>query len=93
MDKILVINPGSTSTKIAMYDGRKQLWQENLEHDPEYIKTFKAIYDQLDFRHKTIVEAVEKHGDKLSELVAVVSRGGLLPPPLPAGRAGRRRKV
>jgi len=85
MDKILVINPGSTSTKIAMYDGRKQLWQENLEHDPEYIKTFKAIYDQLDFRHKTIVEAVEKHGDKLSELVAVVSRGGLLPPPLPAG--------
>ena len=77
---ILVINPGSTSTKIAMYADSVQKWQDNIEHDAAYIKTFPTIYAQLDFRYETILDSVKRHGDRLEDLACVVSRGGLLPP-------------
>lgn len=78
--KTLVINPGSTSTKIAMYEDKSQLWQSNIEHDAFIIKGFATIYSQLDFRYETIKDAVIEHGNSFSDLDCVMSRGGLLPP-------------
>ncbi len=80
MSKILVINPGSTSTKIAMYEDNRQLWQQDIEHDAQVIKSYPTIYSQLDFRTETIVRSVQKHGDRLEDLACIMSRGGLLPP-------------
>jgi butyrate kinase len=78
--KILVINPGSTSTKIALYEDETQLWQDNIEHDIAVVKSYPTIYSQLDFRYNTIVDSVKSHGNSLEELACVMSRGGLLPP-------------
>ncbi len=78
--KILVINPGSTSTKIALYDGRQQLWQQNIEHDSEALRGYPTIYAQLPFRLQLVKETYEAKGGKWEELACAVARGGLLPP-------------
>ena len=79
-NKILVINPGSTSTKIAMYANKKQLWQENIEHAVEDLAPYKLVYDQLPMRLKLVQDTILQKGDQLEELQAVAARGGLLPP-------------
>lgn len=78
MNQILVINPGSTSTKIAWYCDNEKKWGENIEHDPAVIKTYSVIYDQLDMRTATILDTVAAKGESVSSLSAVMSRGGLL---------------
>lgn len=75
-EKILVINPGSTSTKIAMYNADERLWAKSIEHSLKDLSAFDTIYDQLDMRHSLTVKEVEDSGMKLEELSAVVSRGG-----------------
>ena len=80
MSRILVINPGSKSTKIAMYEDHLQLWQQDIEHDAKVIESYPTIYSQLDLRAGTVIEAVRQHGDRLEELACIMSRGGLLPP-------------
>ena len=85
MENILVINPGSTSTKIAWFQGENKLWQENIEHSAEALKEFSTIYDQLPFRYSCIMESMEKHGSKAEDITAIASRGGLLPPPVKTG--------
>lgn len=82
--KILVVNPGSTSTKIAVYDGHTQLFSENIEHDAARLRAYPTIYAQLPFRLPLVTDAVARHGQALSELACVMARGGLLPP-LPSG--------
>lgn len=83
--RILVINPGSTSTKIAVFDDDAQLFVENLEHDGEELRTkFAEIFDQYDFRKQTILDTLKEKGIALDSLSIVVARGGLLPP-VPAG--------
>jgi len=84
LSKILVLNPGSTSTKIAMFSDRDLLWQDNIEHDAGVIKSYPTIYSQGQMRTDMVKASVEKHGDHFSELACIVSRGGLLPP-LPSG--------
>ena len=79
MKKILVINPGSTSTKIAFYHDGEQVWKENIEHDAAEIKKYAVIYDQKDMRTKLVRDALTAHGEKVTELDGVVARGGLLP--------------
>jgi butyrate kinase len=78
--KLLVINPGSTSTKVAVYLDREQQWVESISHSPEELKPFNDVYDQLDFRTDLVVKCYEKHGDKVDDFDAVVARGGLMPP-------------
>ena len=80
MKKILIINPGSTSTKIAVYDGHERLWQENIEHDSEALLAYPTIFAQIPYRLSVILDRYEEHGDKPEELACVMSRGGLLPP-------------
>ena len=82
--RILVINPGSTSTKIAVYEGREQVWQENIEHEGEALKAYPTIFAQLDFRTEQVRAALKRHRERETEFSCVMSRGGLLPP-LPSG--------
>lgn len=80
MEKILVMNPGSTSTKIAVYEDEKPVFVESIEHSPEETGKYDAIFDQYEFRKDTIIDCLGRHGIELGELTAIVSRCGLLPP-------------
>ena len=78
--KILTINPGSTSTKIAVFDNDKQVFEKTLRHSAEEIGQFKNISDQFGFR-KSVIEKELKAADiELSSLDCIVGRGGLLKP-------------
>ncbi len=78
--RILAINPGSTSTKIAIFDNDKSVFEETLRHPAEEINKYEMIFDQYDFRKKVILSTLEIEGVDLSKLSAVVGRGGLLKP-------------
>ena len=80
MEKILVLNPGSTSTKIAFFEGSQELWKESISHSREELSGYADVCDQLDFRYALVVKAMEAHGAALSELSAVASRGGPFAP-------------
>ena len=82
--KILTINPGSTSTKVAVFENDKELFSTTLRHSSEEIGRYKTILDQLDFRRDVILDAIKASGIELSELNAVIGRGGLLKP-IPSG--------
>jgi len=85
MDKmILVINPGSTSTKLGLYRGLEEVFVENISHDAEELKDFKKITDQQDLRLSYILDFLEDKEVELDHLSAVVGRGGLLKP-IPGG--------
>ena len=83
-EKILVINPGSTSTKVALFDGNTEVWKVSIDHDRESLKPFNDVVDQLDFRYDLIVEEMTKHGARKEDLACVMSRGG----PIAAVRSG-----
>ncbi len=77
---ILAVNPGSTSTKLALYDGDKQLFEKTLRHTAEELAGFRRIVDQLTFRHDIIMKALETEKTDLKNIVAIVGRGGLVNP-------------
>lgn len=77
-ENILVINPGSTSTKVALFAGTDCLVQENLTHDSASLRAFPRIVDQYDFRLAAIRDFVSRSSS--GTLAAVVGRGGLLHP-------------
>ncbi len=77
--RMLVINPGSTSTKIAVFDNEKLLWEKSIAHSSVELEQFSIVWEQYDFRKKTILREVDKKGFALEEFAAVVGRGGLLP--------------
>lgn len=83
-ERLLVINPGSTSTKIAVYDDDQPLFVKSIEHAQEDLSGFKEIFDQFDYRRDLVLKAMEEQGVERESLTAVVSRGGLLAP-VPAG--------
>jgi butyrate kinase len=75
--RILAINPGSTSTKIGVYEDGKSILSETLRHSAEELAPFTKITDQYDFRKKVIEAALEKAGIHVNTLDAVIGRGGL----------------
>ncbi|HAQ61439.1 TPA: butyrate kinase [Candidatus Delongbacteria bacterium] len=81
---ILAINPGSTSTKIAVFDGEKQIFLKNIKHSVEEIAPFKKITDQFDFRKEVILKELKDAGIQLETLKIIVGRGGLVKP-VPSG--------
>ncbi|APH15984.1 butyrate kinase [Clostridium sporogenes] len=83
-DLILVINPGSTSTKIALFNKENPIITDNLFHSLEEINKYDSIYEQKGMREKIIMEWLEEKGVDLNRLVAIVGRGGLLRP-MPGG--------
>ncbi len=81
---ILVVNPGSTSTKVAVFDDDRELVAETLRHSKEELSKYDRIIDQYLFRKDIILGFLKKNGIELSSLKAVVGRGGLLKP-IPGG--------
>ena len=81
---ILTINPGSTSTKVALYEDERPLFAETIHHSAEELAAFPRIADQYAFRRDAVLRLLEKHGVRLDSLDAVVGRGGILGP-IPSG--------
>lgn len=81
---ILAINPGSTSTKIAIFQGENSVVDANLSHSTEEIKKYEHIFEQKDMRTEVILQWMSENNIEIEDLVAVVGRGGLLRP-MPGG--------
>ncbi|MGE5484752.1 MAG: butyrate kinase [Ignavibacteriales bacterium] len=77
---ILALNPGSTSTKVALYDGEECVFEESVQHSVEDLAAFGSISDQHQYRKSLILAALERSGRSITDLKAVVGRGGLLRP-------------
>jgi len=77
---ILAINPGSTSTKIAIFLGEKKILGQNISHAAEELAPFQKIIDQHKFREKVILNFLKENKFDVNLLAAVVGRGGLLTP-------------
>lgn len=82
--KVLIINPGSTSTKLAIYNNEEAAVEINVEHDSAKLREFDRIADQFEFRKEVILQTLASKEVGLNELDAVAARGGLLKP-LPGG--------
>lgn len=78
--KILAINPGSTSTKIALYENEKLVFKQSIKHDTKDIQSFEKIIDQFEYREQTILNVLKHEGIDLKDIHAVVGRGGMLKP-------------
>lgn len=78
--RILAINPGSTSTKIAVYDDGELLFRESIEHTREEIERFPHLLDQYGWRKGLIEQALRRKGIDMMSLSAVIGRGGIISP-------------
>lgn len=84
MHRLLVINPGSTSTKVAVYADEQPLFVETLRHSSQEVSAFAHILDQRQFRLEAILDLLEAREIPLNSFSAVIGRGGLLRP-IPSG--------
>ena len=82
--KSLIINPGSTSTKIGVFEDETLLFEETLRHSTEEIAQYASIVDQKDFRKQIILDLLEKKNFDIKSLQVIVGRGGMLKP-IPGG--------
>ena len=82
--KSLIINPGSTSTKIGVFEDETLLFEETLRHSTEEIAQYASIVDQKDFRKEIIVNLLKEKNFDINSLNMVVGRGGMLKP-IPGG--------
>jgi butyrate kinase len=78
--RILAINPGSTSTKIAIFEDDQQVFSRSISHSKLELEPFARVWDQYEFRKRLIKEALEDAGARPEQLSAVVGRGGLFRP-------------
>ena len=83
-ERILVINPGSTSTKIAVFEGEREVFCETLRHPAEDLEKYEKIADQWDFRRQLVLDALREHGLAPGDMDAISCRGGLTHP-IPSG--------
>ena len=82
--RVLAINPGSTSTKIAVFQNTEPIFLKNIKHTAEELAPFTKITDQFQFRKELILQQLHEADVHLEDLQAVVGRGGLLKP-IPSG--------
>lgn len=78
--KILAINPGSTSTKIAYYEDENKIFSQSIDHDHKELEKFEKITDQFELRKNLVLDVVKHHNVDIKDLDAVVGRGGLIVP-------------
>lgn len=78
--KLLIINPGSTSTKIGVYEDENPILVETLRHSSEEIDKYDSIFEQFSFRKEVILNVLKEKNFDIKELSAIVGRGGLLKP-------------
>lgn len=77
---IFAINPGGTSTKVGLFRETELVFEKNIRHLPDELAVFDSTFDQHDFRRKIILQILEKEGYSLTDLSAVVGRGGAFKP-------------
>lgn len=82
--KSLIINPGSTSTKIGVFEDENLLFEETLRHSTEEIAQYASIVDQKDFRKQIILDLLKEKDFDIRSLQVIVGRGGMLKP-IPGG--------
>ncbi|MEA4919738.1 MAG: butyrate kinase [Clostridiaceae bacterium] len=75
---ILTINPGATSTKIAIFNDEDEVWKKTIEHSQCDLEPFAQVIDQLDYRMELIDRALEEGGYSCAHFDAICGRGGLL---------------
>ncbi|WP_378952352.1 butyrate kinase [Pelosinus sp. sgz500959] len=78
--RILAINPGSTSTKIAVYDNEELITEQVARYSNEELSSFKSVIKQFEFRKSGILQMLKEKGIEIDSLDAIVGRGGLLKP-------------
>lgn len=78
--RILVINPGSTCTKIAVFENKISIWEKNIDHHIAITESYTNIIDQLELRKNIILQTIHNEEINLSRLDAVSARGGLIRP-------------
>lgn len=78
--KILAINPGSTSTKIAVFEDEKEMWSATLRHSAEELAPFTTVASQFEFRKNIILSELQKTNIDIHSFQAIVGRGGLVKP-------------
>lgn len=78
--QVLAINPGSTSTKIALFENEDLVWKEMVEHPADRMLGYGRVSDQYLFRLDAILDVLEHRGCRIDRLGAIVARGGLLKP-------------
>lgn len=82
--KVLVINPGATSTKVAVFEEERELLKKSIVHTAQELEGFDRVIDQAEFRQRAVLEAVAEGGFRLEDFDAVCGRGGLYRP-IPSG--------
>ncbi len=82
--RIFVINPGSTSTKLSLFEDRKEVYTTAVVHDADELKSFEHINDQLDYRMRVIKDFLKENSIDLTGIDAIVGRGGSVHP-VPSG--------
>lgn len=78
--KILVINPGSTTTKISVFSEDKELYKDTIVYDYKKLGKFDKVIDQKELRYKSIVKSLKKSNYKIRNFSVIISRGGILGP-------------
>lgn len=78
--KILAINPGSTSTKLALYENEEKLLSDTLDHPVEELEKYEKVQDQFEMRKDAVLGFLIENNFDVNTLSAVVGRGGILPP-------------
>lgn len=80
--KIFTLSPGSTSTKLAVFDGEERLFKANVQHDPEKLKSFARVSEQKPYRVETILAELKANGINLQDMDAFAAySGGLVSTP------------
>jgi len=80
MYNIFVINPGSSSLKVALFEDAQEIWSVTKRHDPEKIRSFPSVYDQIDFRMEAIDEVIAEKSVDFTNIDVIACRGGFCKP-------------
>lgn len=80
MNKILVINPGSTSTKIAVYNNTQLEFQQSIRHSLDELQQFDSVIAQFDFRKDLVINVLQRENIDLNTFSIIIGRGGMLRP-------------
>lgn len=78
--KILIINPGSTSTKVGIYEDLEEKKIKNITIEADVLEKFENLYDQTDMRYEQVMGFLKENNIDPQSLDVIVSRGGMLPP-------------
>ena len=74
--KLLIINPGSTSTKVSLFENETSLFEKSLFHDAPLLLQFPHVNDQIPFRYQVIMDMLKDYGVEASDIDVFVGRGG-----------------